>query len=112
MAAKLVSMKISKADREAKTKNGSIATDAPAYPWGLGINLDDDALEKLGLDVADLKVGATMTLIAKVDVTSLSSNESKGSDAHSSVGLQITDLCLEDGATKAASAAGALYKEG
>lgn len=113
MPTKLVSMKIQKGDRDApKAEPSSIATDWPAYPWGLNLNLDDDALEKLEIDASDLKVGAKMTLVALVEVSSISINDRMGSDGESqSVGLQITDLCLEDGATKAAAAAGTLYKE-
>lgn len=107
---KLVSMKIAKTDRDAKTEPSSLATDAPAYPWGLSITLDDDALEKLGLSEDDFKVGAAMTLVAKVECTSISSNETRGSDPNKSVGLQITDLAIEDGAAKTKDAEGALYK--
>ncbi|HLX21628.1 MAG TPA: hypothetical protein VKR23_15895 [Gaiellaceae bacterium] len=111
--AKLVSMKIAKGDRDAKLDQPStFATEGPLYPWGMAISLDDDALEKLGWDIKDFTVGATLTLIAKVEVTSLSSNESQGQDARQNVGLQITDCCLEDGAKKAASAASALYDKG
>lgn len=110
--AKLVSMKLSKTDADAKMAPSSMATDRPAYPWGLSVNLDDDCLEKLGIDIADLKVGGKMSLIAQVEVTSLSSNQSKGSAASQSVGLQITDMCLEDGASKAKAAVETLYEKG
>ena len=111
MGPKLVNMKLSKAEADAKMGGPStLATDEPLYPWGLYLNLDNGTLDKLSLDFADLKVGASMTLIAKVEVTSISSNESQGQDANQSAGLQITDLCLEDGAGKATAAAATLYK--
>lgn len=111
MPTKLVSMKIQKADRDAKTDTvPSLATDGPAYPWGLSLTLDNDALDKLDLDEDDFKVGATMMLVAKVEVTAISSNETRGSDPNKSVGLQITDLCLEDDAAKTTNAEAALYK--
>src|SRR5579862_6423953 len=64
--AKLVSMKIAKGDRDAKLDQPStFATEGPLYPWGMAISLDDDALEKLGWDIKDFTVGATLTLIVK-----------------------------------------------
>lgn len=108
--AKLVNMKIDAKAREERDKPSSIAADQPMYPWGLSINLDNDALEKLGIDVSDLEVGETRLLIAKVEVTSLASNESKGGGTNQSASLQITDCCLEAApAGKAATAA--LYGE-
>lgn len=106
---KLVSVKIDKATRDKLKEPSTIATDAPIYPWGLSINLDSDTLEKLEVDADDLKVGATLSLIAKVDVVSLSKNESQGSTPNQSVGLQITEMCLESAG--AAAAAVKLYKE-
>lgn len=105
---KLVSMKITAAEREKRMEPSSVATDMPAYPWGLGVNLDNESLEKLEIDADDLKVGQTLTLIAKVEVTNLSSNESKGGGSNQSVGLQITEMCLETKGS-AAAAADTLY---
>ena len=96
--AKLVSMKLSQADRE---KGGTIPTtkdDGPTYPYGLNVSLEEAAIAKLGIDLP--KVGTAMTLIATVDVTSVSSNEHAGGQRRT-VSLQITDLCLEAGAGKA-----------
>lgn len=102
---KLVSMKISKAEMEKRMEPSTIATERPMYPWGLGLNLDNDTLEKLGVD--DLpKVGEVYTVVAQVSVSSVSSNESEGGK-NRSVSLQITDMCLEDG--KAKNVADKLY---
>lgn len=108
---KLVSVKISKAEATKHSEPSTLATEGPRYPWGLSINLDEDTLETLDLDIDDFKVGGTMTLIAKVEVTGVSSSETQSSGANENVSLQITDLCLEDGASKAADATAALYKE-
>lgn len=106
MADKLVSVKISKAEREKWAKGpSSIATDAPLYPWGLSVTLDEDTLKKLGLKKALPEVGATLMIVAKVEVTSSSINETTDG-VNRSLGLQITDLCLED---EDGDAAGALY---
>jgi hypothetical protein len=108
MATKLVSMKVDRSSAEEKTEAASMAVDQPAYPYGLSINLDEDGLEKLGLSADDLKVGDTKMLIAKVEVTSVSSNETKGGGKSESVCLQITDCCLEE-APSGKSAAASLY---
>lgn len=106
--AKLVSMKISKAEREARYAEPSVAADAPQYPWGMSINLDSDACKKLGLDVDELKPGQKLGLVATVEVTSLSVNKSQGGGDNQNVSLQITECCIETG--DAADAAEALYK--
>jgi len=93
-------MKLSKADRE-KSLGGlgpSMSEDGPTYPYGLNVSLEEAAIAKLGIDLP--KVGTAMTLIATVDVTSVSSNEHAGGQRRT-VSLQITDLCLEAGAGKA-----------
>jgi hypothetical protein len=97
---KLKSMKLDKSDRE-ETKAGPIdASDQPAYPWGLQVRLDEQSLDKLGLDTLP-KVDGELMLIAKVRVVAVSSNEhSKGGEGkthkHKSVELQITAMALDD----------------
>jgi hypothetical protein len=103
-------MKISEAERKKYQEAGpvSMATRGPAYPYGLELHLDTEALEKLAINIGDLSVGDTLALVAKVEVTSISSNESQHSKPSESVGLQITEACLEDADT-ARAAAKALY---
>lgn len=108
MAEKLVNMKIDPKAREERYAESALA-DRPVYPWGLSLNLDEEVLEKLGLEELPT-VGKPLKLIALVDVTSVSSNESKGGESRS-VGLQITDLCLEKPGAKA-STESKLYGEG
>jgi hypothetical protein len=90
--AELVSMKIDPKEREKKYAESAIV-DRPAYPYGLSIHLDDDALEKLGLSKLP-EVGTELALVAVVDVTSVSENDS-GAGAVRSASLQITSMCLE-----------------
>jgi hypothetical protein len=109
---KLKSMKLDKKAREETQPSPSLLADQPIYPYGLQVRLDEDALAKLGLDELP-KVDAVMMLIARVTVTSVSSNEhsepgGKGKHKHRNVELQITDLCLEDEAEKK-DAADTLY---
>ena len=84
----LVSMKMSA--EETKEYSG-VAVEAPQYPYGLSIDLDDGALEKLGITALP-KVGAEMMITAKCVVKSVSSNQMQGGDAESRVCLQITDM--------------------
>lgn len=90
---KLASMKIKKSDRETSPSK-SIAMDEPAYPYGLEVRLDTDALKKLGILDKLPKVGKGMKLEALVDVTSVSENDRKGGGKSCNVTLQITDLGL------------------
>jgi hypothetical protein len=110
MADKLVSMKITAAERK-KNQEGMLAPSStedsgPQYPYGLQLSLEQEALKKL--KVALPKVGKEFTLIARVTVTSVSSYENVGQDARGSVGLQITEMCLESPGTDVADA---LYKD-
>jgi len=93
---KLTNMKIDPKKREEKYAS-SVAVDAPIYPWGLGITLDEEVLELLGMTKLPA-VGKPMMLIARVDVTgvqeSKSQSEDRGTHKHRSVSLQITDLAL------------------
>lgn len=93
---KLTNMKMDPKAREEKYAS-SVAMDAPVYPWGLEVRLDEDALELLGLTKLP-QVGKPMMLIARVDVTSVSEqknvSEDKGTHKHRSVSLQITDMAL------------------
>lgn len=108
MAKELVNMKIDPKERE-KGLPDTVSADAPSYPWGLQLNLDEEALDKLGIETLP-KVDGELMVLARATVTSVSSNESSGGGKRKSVSLQITDLCLEK-PSKNTDAAGALYKE-
>lgn len=98
-ATKLVSMKLDPKKIEERNKPSSVITDdAPAYPYGLRVNLDEDSLDALGVSTLP-KVGSTMYLGANVKVVSVSDNEhtSEGGETHRhrSVELQITEMGLD-----------------
>lgn len=79
---------------ESKEKYGdSVMVDAPEYPYGLCLNLDEEALSKLGMPALP-HVGQKMMITARVEVTSVSQSDSKGGNKHQSVSLQITDMEL------------------
>mgnify|MGYP001558510391 CR=1 FL=1 len=70
----------------------------PTYPYGLCISLDEDSIEKLGLDKRMPGIGEIMPLVCSTRVTSVSQNESEREDGSkhscSRIELQITDMGL------------------
>lgn len=106
---KLVSMKVTKAEREAEREKYTtpINEDAPSYPWGLQLNLGNAELEKLGVDLPD--VDGEVVILARAKVTSRSSNQTI-SGKNESATLQITDLCLEDAPKGRKSTEDVLYE--
>lgn len=88
---KLVDMKNTKAEAKAESQP---SLTPPEYPWGLQLNLDRIALEKLDIDTLP-KVGARYILTAAVEVSSVSEYESQGGMGSKSLGLQITAMTLE-----------------
>lgn len=100
----LVNMQMSA--EEAKEQTNPTPEDAPKYPWGLSLDLDDDALAKLG--ITDLPaVGTQMSLQAVVTVTRTGAYQTQGAEMESCLGLQITDMALTPAAR--ASTAQRLY---
>lgn len=96
----LKSMKISKSSQETMAKPAML--EAPQYPYGLSIRLDNDSLEKLGM--SDLpKAGKKMKLMAMVEVVGSSQHTMKGGKDMKSVELQITSMGLESDSEKDAS---------
>lgn len=107
--AKLVSMKMSAAEQKKNMEPAIAEKDRPRYPWGLTLNLETEALKKLGIGKELPAIGESYLLIAKVDVISAASNESEGGSRRS-LGLQITEMCFEDPDTNKDSAASTLYE--
>ena len=100
----LVNMQMSQ--EEAKEYTSAMPGDpgnAPRYPWGLCINLDDDSLTKLGITELPA-VGSTLLLMAHVTVTSVRSSQQMDGDKESGTELQITDMALSAPTTKDAAA--------
>lgn len=88
----LKSMKLTK--KEATAEVELKAMDAPQYPWGLRLELNDESMAKLGMKSLP-SVGQKMILVAEVDVTSVSEHESQGSGKRQHMSLQITDMAVE-----------------
>jgi len=76
------------------------APSAPLYPYGLCISMDEETLEKLGLDGELPQVGMMIHLAGMAKVTSVSQNEREMSDGSKKnccrVELQITHLATEN----------------
>lgn len=68
------------------------ADNAPKYPWGTELNLEDETLEKLGIDRLP-EVGEEVQITAVAKVTRVSASESQGG-ARRSLYLQITDMAV------------------
>lgn len=101
----MINMQMSK--EEAKEYTNPEPADAPKYPWGLCISLDDDSLTKLGM-TAPPAVGTQMQVTALVTVTSCGMNQTQGGEAESRCELQITDMELSGAARP--DTASVLYK--
>jgi hypothetical protein len=110
---KLTNMKVDRAARDAAMKGpATISDEGPLYPWGLGIQLENESIELLGMKTLP-EAGETMLLVAKVKVTGTTSEDVDGEGGkrkRQSVRLQITDMALEDGGAKT-NAAEKLYAE-
>lgn len=95
---KMVDMKMDK--QEKKDMNGpqvvgTSAPDGPDYPYGLEVSLEDPALKKMGVDMSMHKVGDEVVLHAKCKITRMSQSETNGGDKNRTMGLQITDMCVD-----------------
>ena len=90
----MVSMKMSAEEAKEYSGTAPSADDAPEYPCGLCIDLNDDALEKLGI-VELPAVGTEMTLVAMVVVTRTGAYQTHGAEREACMGLQITDMELK-----------------
>ena len=89
---KLTDMKRPKAKRGGETAATPVAQERE-YPWGLTLNLENDALKKLG--ITDLpEVGVEVKLHAVGKVTRVGEATSEGNKTRS-VEIQITRLAVD-----------------
>jgi hypothetical protein len=92
----LTSMKRTKKDVK-KAKTGSLCgpcDTSDAYPYGLEVRLEEESLDKLGIEEMP-KAGTKMTLTAEVEVSGSSSSARMGENPRRSLTLQITKMALE-----------------
>jgi hypothetical protein len=91
----LKSMKVTKEEAEKFTQPVKAESpDAPRYPYGLRLDLNEDVLSKLGLPALPA-VNQKMILVARVEVCALSQYDSQDGGKHQSICLQITDMSLD-----------------
>ena len=80
--------------QEAREMVKPTPADAPKYPWGLQICLNDDSLEKLGVKTLPA-AGTEVTIVAKAVVAGTSERQTEGEGTKASMDLQITDLQID-----------------
>lgn len=87
----LVNMKVKREEEE------MVQAEAPdnEYPFGLRLMLDNDSLEKLGLENLP-EVGKELGVEAKAKVAEVSESASEEAGKNRRLELQITDLNLID----------------
>lgn len=90
---KLTDMKLS-AKKGKLATTPEVATSSPPYPWGLRINLENEALKKLDMTVKDFGIGTRMLMQCQVEVVSVSEFEELKGRKDRSIGLQIIKMAL------------------
>ncbi|MBI5520215.1 MAG: hypothetical protein HY916_09160 [Desulfovibrio sp.] len=94
---KLVNMALPKPKKGEKDKCGELCTnaaDAPKYPWGLTLRLDDEAIKKLGLDIKNFNTDTVVTITAKAECTEMREEDRQSSGKSQSLSFQITDMAI------------------
>ncbi|KKL56226.1 hypothetical protein LCGC14_2247550 [marine sediment metagenome] len=86
---RLRDMKLSRAE---KADDAEVASERPDYPYGLSLSLDEDALEKLGIELP--AIGDTFFVVAIARVKGVSEHENEDSKSQN-VQLQIEQLSLD-----------------
>jgi hypothetical protein len=100
----LINMELTAAEAKQEV---SPEAEAPKYPWGLCLTLDNESLKKLNIDTLPT-IGTKMRIIAEVEVSAVRSYAGQG-EADTSVDLQVTDMAIDDGSSAMTRAAGTLY---
>lgn len=77
--------------KEAKEWTSPTPADAPEYPYGLELSLDEESLAKLGISTPPA-VGTQFTVIARCTVTSASQYQTQGGEPEGNSCWQITDM--------------------
>ena len=53
-----------------------MGADESEYPWGLELNLENESIEKIGIDVENTNVGDDVYFTARAKINSVSESES------------------------------------
>lgn len=73
------------------TSADDVDPNAPKYPYGLQLSLDEDSLAKLGLTQPPA-IGTKIRITAECTVCSTSAYQRQGGEQEQNVSLQITDM--------------------
>ena len=91
----LVNMKMTpEQQKDYATGPGGAMPEAPAYPYGLCLHLDQDSVKKLGLSVDPKMVKQDVLLTAKAYVKRVEKSADE-QETRAFLDLQITDLAVE-----------------
>ena len=96
----LVDMKLTK--KESTEEDSPVIsgkTTGPQYPWGLSLDLDNNALEKLGISIEDFSVGDDIEIRAVGKIKRLSSAQYEGEDKDDRMDIQITKMGISSSST-------------
>lgn len=95
----LTDMKLPKKSKKELKEEGVIGPstmDQAEYPYGLSITLENEALDKLGIDIADYSVDQDVKIIAAGCVTRVSSESMKKGKDRRSLQVQIEAMDIGD----------------
>lgn len=92
---KLTDMELPKRSKKEMENTIGSVYEGDKYPYGLRIQLETEALNKLGLKPSNFKIGQTVTITAKANVEMVSEREAKRGNDSMEVSLQITDLAVD-----------------
>jgi hypothetical protein len=94
MAKKKVNMKLPKRKKDA----GAELVEEPEgdrYPYGLEVRLEDESLNKLGMDALSNKVGSKMSIEADGVVEHASAHQRRNGKLDQSLTIQLTDISVD-----------------
>jgi len=89
MVEKLIDMKQPQKNTQEEKCCASLECDAPRYPYGLEGSLEEDGLDKLGIDLTDVSVGEKIIIHAIAEVTEVRKTERQGYSGEKKI-----DRCL------------------
>lgn len=89
----MVDLKRTSADKQETAS--LLPYNAPDYPYGLAISLDEESLEKLDVDFDNVDVDENYHLFILAKITAKSRNESVSGKPRRCIELQITHMAAE-----------------
>ena len=70
----------------------SVIDDKPEYPYGLTITLNQESIEKLGIDAKSLKIGQAFKVLAEAKIKEIREVKENGDVQEHSIELQICEM--------------------